>query len=324
MRRSERGYSLAEMMIGLFAFSLILSSIIFLLTRWQQTTAITRVQRSLALDAREALRQISADVREASYIYHWAELDVKIHSNAIPGHSAADPYEVKTGVKASNGKWAIPAVTTRVFAGANLKTVPSIMGQFGLGEPSLTGRLTGTATESWNTLALASISDGGLARPTYVIYFAYALPASDDDVNNVYRFQFQPAVNAPADTWYPMSETFAAQPASRSLIIKANANGTGTITRVTGGGGTVNGNWQLKKLFSTINHAPANAQDPRRQFANGLFYIRQLHPWSDETPISPFLVEAAVIPSERFGGRIASFPLFGRAYARNVAMPSAE
>ncbi|MNY80878.1 hypothetical protein D3C86_2221310 [compost metagenome] len=68
-----------------------------------------------------------------------------------------------------------------------------------------------------------------------------------------------------------------------------------------------------------------NSDDPSvPAYVRGLFTVRQLHPWSNETPISPLLVEATVIPSQRYGGRIASFALFDRAYARNVALPSAE
>lgn len=330
--KMQRGYSIAEMMVGLFAFSLVLSSIVFLMTRWQQTTSLTRLQSNLAQEAREAIRQIMADVREASYIYHWAEIDVTVASSDIPGHSAFDPYTITTGYTSTGGKPAIPAITTQTFnAGVDLKTIPSLVGQFGLGEASASLRLRGRAVERCSTLALVSLSDGGLARPKYVIYFAAPLPPGNDnrdEIHTIYRLQFQPRsnplVNTQADTWYPMNLTFNAQPATRSLIIRANAGGTGTIRRVTGGQELVQGDWRIRKLFSTVNRAPVNDQDPSRQFVRGLFYIRQLHPWSAETPISPVIVEAAVIPAQRYGGRITSFPLFDRAYARNVAMPSAS
>ena len=75
MRKAERGYTLAEMMVGLFAFSLILSSIVFLITRWQQTTSLTRIQRVLSTEAREAMRQIMEDLGGK-----------KLVSNHVPEH----------------------------------------------------------------------------------------------------------------------------------------------------------------------------------------------------------------------------------------------
>lgn len=319
--RAERGYSLAEMMIALFAFSLILSSIIFLLTRWQQTTSMTRIQRTLAVEARDAMRQIMADVREASYIYHWAEIDVSIATDAIPGYSAFDPFEIETGYKSTAGKPAIPAVTTFQFApGANLGLISNKGGEFGLGEDDLPQRLEGRAEKAWSTLALASLAEGGMARPKYVIYFAAPEPGAIDDLHHVYRFQFKPNDDAPPDTWYPMDKTFAEQVATASLIITAESDGGGELRKVMGDKGAVRGRWQLQKLYSTVN----SDKPPSRQYVRGLFHVRQLHPWSDETPISPQLVEAVVIPAQRYGNRIASFALFDRAYARNVAMPSAK
>lgn len=319
--RAQRGYSLAEMMIALFAFSLILSSIIFLLTRWQHTTSMTRIQRTLALEARDAMRQIMADVREASYIYHWAEIDVSIATDAIPGHSAFDPYEIVTGYRSTAGNPAIPAVTTFQFAAdANLGLVSEKAGEFGLGEDDLPQRLEGRAEKAWSTLALASLAEGGMTRPKYVIYFAAPEPDAPDDLHHVFRFQFKPNDDAEPDTWYPMDKTFAEQAATASLVITAEANGTGTIQKATGDRGLIQGRWQLQKLYSTVN----SDRPPSNRYVRGLFHIRQLHPWSDETPISPQLVEAVVIPAQRYGNRIASFVLFDRAYARNVAMPSAK
>lgn len=320
MRRRQAGYSLAEMMIGLFAFSLILGSVVFLISRWQQTTAVTRMQRTLSMEAREAMRQIMDDVREASYIYHWTELDVVIASDEIPGYSAFDPYQVETGVVSTGGKPAIPAIAARGIATGtvDLDIVPSMVGQFGWGESDLPRRLSGTAVASCSTLALASLSDGGLERPKYVVYFAVPENGNPDRIYQVYRFQFQPSVDAEADTWYPMNQTFTEQEATRSLTIRANPGGAGTIARVTGPGGTVNGTWQLRRMYASIDRAPNN------RYVSGLFYIQQLHPWSNETPISPLMVEAAVIPAKRYGNRIATFALFDRGYARNVAMPSAR
>lgn len=335
MRRLERGYSLAEMMIGLFAFSMILGSIVFLITRWQHTTSLTRLQRSLAMEARQAMQLIMNDIREASYIYHWTELDVSIATPEIPGSSAFDPYNVVTGytrngVNEVNGTW-IPAVTSAAFAPGAIAAVGNRAGEFGLGEDDLTARLDGKAEERGTTLALVSLSEGGLMRPTYIVYFAARDPDSDDEVNYVYRFSFQPSVDAPADTWHPMNATFAEQAATvtdatRSLTITANPGNVGVLRKVTGDMGDVPGTWQLRKLFKTINRAPNpnNPTDPRRQFARGMFYIRQLHPWSSETPISPQLVEVTLIPSQRYGNRIVNFALFDRAYARNVALPSSE
>ena len=305
MRRAQRGYSLAEMLIGLFAFSMILGSIIFLITRWQQTTSMTRVQRSMATEARQAMQLIMKDIREASYIYHWAELNVSIASPEIPGASAFDPHVVTTGytrngVDETNGRW-IPAVTVNTFSAGSLAAVGNRAGEFGLGEDDLNRRLDGRAAERGSTLALVSLSEGGLTRPTYIVYFAARDPDSDDEVNNVYRFEFQPDGDAPADTWYPMNSTFATQAptvaaATRSLSITANPGGGGVLEQVSGPMGDVPGTWQLRKLFSTVNRAPAGPNDPTRQFARGLFYIRQLHPWSNETPISPLLVEVTVVP----------------------------
>jgi hypothetical protein len=216
----------------------------------------------------------------------------------------------------------MPAVTALDFAAGAKPSVGNLSGAFGLGEDELVKRLEGQAEESNHTLALVSLSAGGLARPMYVVYFAAPVPDSDDQVHNIYRFQFQPTVDAPADTWYPMDRTFAAQPATGSLQITANPGNVGTITKVTAPLGNLAGTWKLQKLFSTVN---GNVDDPSvPSYVRGLFYVRQLHPWSDETPISPLLVEAAVVPSQRYGGRIASFALFDRAYVRNVALPSAE
>ncbi len=314
-------------MVGLFAFSMILGSIIFLLTRWQETTSLTRIQRSLATDAREAIQLIMKDVREASYIYHWGNLDVTIATDEIPGSSAFDPYQVKTGYLQGGGSnpdgtW-MPAVTVTDFAAGAKASVGNLVGAFGLGEDELDKRLDGNSEESNHTLALVSLSAGGMGRPTYIVYFAAPVPDSDDQVHSIYRFQFQPTAEEPADTWYPMDRTFAAQaPATRSLQITANPGGAGVITKVTGTMADVAGTWRLQKLFDTVN---GNSDDPSvPSYVRGLFTVRQLHPWSNETPISPLLVEATIVPSQRYGGRIASFALFDRAYARNVALPSAE
>lgn len=313
MRRHERGYSLAEMMIGVLAFSMILGSIVFMITRWQQTTSITRTQRSLAVEARDAMRMIMKDVREASYIYHWTDLNLSIRSPAIPG---AQPHHVKTGY--GDGRL-IPAVAPAAFAAGAAAAVGDPSGAFGLGEENLAARLSGTATASSHVLALASLAEGGLTRPTYIVYFTAPEPGSDDYVHHVYRFQFRPDADAPADTWHPMNETFTEQaPSTRSLTITANAGGNGVLKEVTGDENDVPGKWQLRRLFSTLD------LDPNWRYKRGLFFIRQLHPWADETPISPMLVEVTVVPAKRYGSRIVSFPLFGRGYARNVAMPSAK
>ncbi|MNK50536.1 hypothetical protein D3C87_694140 [compost metagenome] len=313
MSRKERGYSLAEMMIGLFAFSLILSSIMFLITRWQQTTSVTRLQRTLANEARDAMRVITNDVQEASYIYHWTRLNITIRSNVIQGHSAAAPYLLDM---------VIPAVTSKVFApGADLGGINSTKGSDGLGEVDLQKRLSGTSTEAWSTLALASLSEGGLTRPRYVVYFAVKEEDSLDETMHVYRFQFvpndDPLVDTRADTWHPMDKEFSDQKAElvkRYLTIDTAADGTGTIERADTT--LVKGRWQVRRVFSTVNKEP--------KYADGLFRLVQFHPWSDSTPISPLVVEAVVVPAKRYGGRIVGFPLFGRAYARNVAMPSAK
>ncbi len=317
MRRHERGYSLSEMMVGVFAFSLILGSIVFLLTRWQQTTSVTRIQRSLSMQAQQALTHIMNDVQEASYIYHWTKLDVRIYTDAIPGYSVVRPYPLTQE---------IPAVTSKVFAAAaetaiKDSAVKSVAGIDGLGERNLDKRLKGAPDEAWSTLALASLTEGGLTRPTYVIFFAVEEEDTPDELHHVYRFQFlpndDPAIDTSADTWHVMNEEFPAQKDkldTRALTIVAGPDGTGTIQKADKS--LVNGKWQIRKLFSTVNKEP--------KFANGLFRIVQHHPWSDLTPISPLLVEAVVVPSQRYGGRIVSFPLFGRAYARNVAMPSAK
>ena len=314
MRRAERGYSLAEMMIGLFAFSLILGSILFLITRWQQTTSVTRIQRSLASEAREAMRLITNDVQEASYIYHWTAVSLTMEAGVIPGLGAHTFTEV------------IPAVAAKVFPpGTELGTINSTRGQEGLGEPDLKKRLNGAVTKesgkAWTTLALASLSEGGLTRPKYVIYFALEEDESKDKVTNVYRFQFvpddDPDEDTRADTWHPMGKEFGEQKDElnkRFLKINAAANGGGTIVR--SDADTVSGRWQIRRAFTTVNNEP--------MYANGLFRLVQFHPWSDSTPISPLVVESVVVPAKRWGGRVVSFPLFGRAYARNVAMPSAK
>jgi len=302
------------MMIGLFAFSLILGSILFLITRWQQTTSVTRIQRSLASEAREAMRLITNDVQEASYIYHWTAINLTVQTNVIPGHSTYTFTEV------------IPAVSAKVFPDTSvLGTINSTRGQEGLGEPDLLKRLNGTVTnesgKAWSTLALASLSEGGLTRPKYVIYFAVEENESKDKVTNFFRFQFvpndDPAEDSRADTWHPMDTEFGEQKDDlnkRFLKINAAANGEGTIER--SDADLVSGRWQIRRVFTTINEEP--------KYANGAFRLVQLHPWSDATPISPLVVEAVVVPAKRWGGRIVSFPLFGRAYARNVAMPSAK
>lgn len=331
MSRSQRGHSLAELLIGLFAFSMILTSITFMLNRWQQTTTVTRAQRELAVTANAALQQIMRDVREASYIYHWMELDVRIASPEIPRTNMGAPYQVLTGYGpggADPNGTRIPAISHRT-QGAGLGAIPTTEGGDGggLGEPDVNLRMRGDPGEANKTLALVSLSADGLARPRYIIYFAAAEPpsaANRDDTHHIFRFAFWPTADAPADNWYPMNKTFGAQAATGSLVIRANAGAgnPGTIARA--GGGTVNGTWRLSKLYTTVNRPPVDLRDPSREFADSLFFIRQLHPWSDETPISPLLVEATVVPAKRYGGKIYSFPINGRAYARNVAMPSTE
>lgn len=330
MSASQRGHSLSELMIGLFAFTMILASIMLMLNRWQQTTSVTRTQRELAVTANAAMQQIMSDVREASYIYHWAELDVRITTAEIPRTSMGTPYQVVTGYGPGGPNptgTRIPAISHRSQDSAVLGAISSTAGGSGggLGEPDLARRLAGDPGEVCKTLALVSLSAEGLNRPRYVVYFAAEEPASAsnrDDIHHVFRLIFWPTVDAPADNWYPMNRTFAQQAATGSLIIRANAGNTGTIQRATGA--TAAGRWQLKKLFTTVNRPPADARDSSREFADSLFFIRQLHPWSDETPISPLLVEATVVPAVRYGGKIFSFPMHGRAFARNVAMPSTE
>jgi hypothetical protein len=304
------------MMVGVFAFSLILGSIVFLLTRWQQTTSVTRIQRSLSMQAQQALTEIMNDVQEASYIYHWTKLDVRIYADGIPGYSVVRPYPLVQE---------IPAVTSTVFAAAARTAIEAsavkTIAADGLGEVDLDKRLKGVADRPLSTLALASLTEGGLTRPTYVIYFAVEEEDTPDELHHVYRFQFlpndDPAIDTSADTWHVMNQEYPAQKDSldtRFLTIVAAPGGNGTIQKADKS--LVNGKWQLKKLFTTVNKEP--------RFVNGLFRLVQYHPWSDLTPISPLVVEAVVVPSQRFGGRIVSFPLFGRAYARNVAMPSAK
>lgn len=314
MRRSERGYSLAEMLVGLFAFSLILSSIIFLITRWQQTTSVTRIQRSLANEARDAMRQITNDVQEASYIYHWTRVNLTVHSKDIPGYSEVNAFTLNQE---------IPAVTAKVFPpGVDLGVINSQKGGDGLGEADVQKRLDGAGTaEPLTTLALASLSEGGLTRPKYVVYFAVEEDDSQDETMNIFRFQFipndDPAVDTRADTWHPMNKEFKDQKDDlqrRYLKITAAPGGAGTIERADTS--LIPGKWEIRQIFSTVNKKP--------KYADGLFRLVQFHPWSDSTPISPLVVETVVVPAKRYGGRIVSFPLFSRAYARNVAMPSAK
>ncbi|MNX72353.1 hypothetical protein D3C86_1037060 [compost metagenome] len=303
---------MTELVIGSAAFLVILTSAIMMLTQWMKLTG----ESDRAIEATDrgarAIGQIASDIRMATYLYHYATV-------SITGDKFAN-FGVKT----------MPVVTQSDndadLQGRNKAYFAARGGSQLMGEKS---------PGSTNVLAMISDQPDGISRPRYIVYWlddSAAEKAKNQIIRYrtdggeeiyyllpLYRLEASPSasnVDATPKGWYTFADKLSASGTS-SLYIKVPE----------------------KKLAEAPFPAPKELDVNVRVSKvadvvmgpgiSNLFTLRNPHPYSNASLMSPYLATVSIrTTGVKVGAflkrRAELFELNTQAFARNIPLPQTE
>ncbi|MBM3273740.1 MAG: prepilin-type N-terminal cleavage/methylation domain-containing protein [Candidatus Sericytochromatia bacterium] len=328
----RQGFSLIEITIGSVIFSIIMGAAFFLLIRYGQVSAKGDAISGALNNGRTAITKMAEDIRSARYVYHYTEVsfDDGIKVDDIPIRVGLGKNLLGTVYKLF-----YPLVTSGPFlvfdagSGENKVSFPPFSGY------NITTGMGGMATDS------IVLMTGSLATPSYVAWIRLPGPANPTAPTvterahkalwyKLIRCEMQCTEfdeKSKQGKWLDMSAKWAAfgnHSASKSIIVFVDS--TKKAPDNTG----------PQQCYKTSVTAYGHA-------ANGdVFTWQNLHPYSQEGPLSPYWVTIRLQMGDPFnnylrtGAASSAVPidaakgwymigvnLTGKAYAQNVTMPGA-
>lgn len=313
---------MTELVIGSAAFLVILTSAISMLTQWMKITG----ESDRAIEATDAgaraIAQIANDVRMASYLYH----------NATVSITGPESYSFGTAY--------LPVVTQGDPEGkARSLFDPEVT----KGGSDLIGI---NSTGARSVLAMFSDQPYGLSQPRYIVYWVdtsvknrfVMLRANGNNVDYylqpLYRLEASPSatnVDATPRGWYTFRDKITAAATSGLFIdlsgdrLADNSGFTNSISLASGG----RKSWRVSKVADVVNGPFAVGVVPTAANYPRIFTLRNPHPYSNASLMSPYLATISIrTTGVKNGGYLKRsgeiFSLNTQAFARNIPLPQTE
>lgn len=313
-RQRQAGFSLTELMIASTAFVVIMGAAMSMMVQWQRVNGRSEGDINAINNAARAIGQIADDVRLATYIYHYAT--VSIEQNGVTEfRSRANPETFANIGIVTQGQTA-DGIPNSFFTNRGVPT--SMMGVTSAGTSSI--------------LALITDQPYGLSRPRYILYWLgpssgqiRARNVGDElSVHPLYRLEASPSSNvaiASPTSWYTFGNPIGTTAATSGIYITLRTGNNSTIEDFWSNGvrrNSVNVNYRMNKLADIV----------MGRGINGPFTIRNEHPFSNASLLSPYSATVSISTSrlgEAGGGLRANnvdvYTLTTQAYARNIPLP---
>lgn len=326
----EAGFSLTELLIASTAFTVIMTSAVAMLVNWQKMSGRSEADINATAMGAKALAQIANDIRVSTYLFHYASMSI-IDNTLTANYSALGTgiYKNVNFASAKRIDLTFPIVTQGTTldgpGGTTLNNTTFFAGHGNM-DTSMIGE---TSTGSIPFLAMISDQPDGIQRPRYIAYWTGASTTPikvktgsgiSSSFYNVplYRMEATPSSNTVDSTprcWYSTQDTIAAASATSSITFTVNNPGPSTIAINTGG----------VILTSNVNASITKVADI--VVGGGLshtFSLRNPHPYSNLSLISPFAATISLRTSRAYGGLKNMNDIYQMdtsAFARNVPLP---
>lgn len=331
---SERGFTLTELIIASGAFVVILTSAMAMLVQWQRLTGRSEADIVAINQGTRAMSQIMDDVRSSTYVLQYAMIILNFNSADFSG----DPYNMPAVDQATT--MGIPIVSQAASLDAAPATLPG-------GVPASVGsnELEGiNSTGSLNVLALISDQPSGITLPRYIFYWVGApkrsILANTISVSSaslrlfgsltrlnvcpLYRLEASPSATGSfmPRCMYAYTDSISTQQATSCISINVRLSGSTSQLYYNAAQTTpvVSMNCRLTKIADIVT-------DPsgQKSVVSFPFTLRNPHPYSNKSLISPYVATVSIRVSRAFGGarpaKTDVYELNSSGYARNVPLP---
>ncbi len=312
-RQRQAGFSLTELLIASTAFVIIMSAAMSMMVQWQRVNGRSEGDITAINQAAKAIGQIADDVRMATYIYHYATISIE-QNGVNEFRSSANPETFRNIGIVTQGAQA-DGVANTFFTNRGVPT--SMMG------------VTSNGTSS--ILALITDQPYGLSRPRYILYWMgpstgqlRGRETGDDlTVHPLYRLEASPSSNvavANPTSWYTFGNAISTTAATSGIYITLRTGSTSTIQDFWSNGvrrNSVTVNYRLNKMADIV----------MGRDINGPFTIRNEHPFSNASLLSPYSATVSISTSRVGnsgsvrGNNVDVYTLTTNAYARNIPLP---